>query len=98
MPGQGDASVRRWQGPGFLGAEIESSIPYFHAEDIHGEVMRLTQELKDKMKEITRQRRRIERLEKAIAVTPVEVHSTSIAGAGVRHTRGALRLVRDHHG
>jgi two-component system, NtrC family, response regulator HydG len=57
------------------GAEIEPHIPYFHAEDIQGEVMRLTQELKEKMKEITRQRRRIERLEKAIAVSPVEVHS-----------------------
>jgi two-component system, NtrC family, response regulator HydG len=57
------------------GAEIEPYVSYFQAEDIHGEVLRLTQELKAKMKEITRQRRRIERLEKAVAVMPVEVHS-----------------------
>ncbi len=57
------------------GAEIEPYVSYFQAEDIHGEVMRLTQELKDKMKEISRQRRRIERLEKAVA--PVEVHSAA---------------------
>jgi len=38
--------------------------------------MRLTKELKEKMKEITRQRRRIASLEKAVAVMPVEVHSS----------------------
>lgn len=59
------------------GQEVEPYIPYFHAEDIHGEVMRLTQELKEKMKEISRQRRRIESLEKAMAGAPVEVHSSA---------------------
>jgi len=57
------------------GAEIEPHMSYFQAEDIQSEVMRLTQELKEKRKEITQQRRRIESLEKAIAVVPVEVHS-----------------------
>ncbi len=59
------------------GAEIDPYIPFFHAEDIQGEVMRLTQELKEKMQEISQQRRRIESLEKAMAVVPVEVHSTA---------------------
>ena len=59
------------------GAEVEPYIPYFQAEDIHGEVLRLTQELKEKMKEISRQRRRIATLEKAVAVLPVEVHSAA---------------------
>ncbi|MHB8863343.1 MAG: sigma 54-interacting transcriptional regulator [Pirellulaceae bacterium] len=58
------------------GAEIEPYIAYFHADDIQGEVMRLTKELKANMRELARQRRRIASLEKAVAVLPVEVHST----------------------
>jgi two-component system, NtrC family, response regulator HydG len=57
------------------GEEIEPYVTYFHAEDIQGHVMQLTEELKEKMKEIARQRRRIARLEKVVAVTPAEVHS-----------------------
>ncbi len=57
------------------GAEIEPYVSYFHADDIQGEVLRLSKELKEKMREIARQRRRIASLEKAVAVLPVEVHS-----------------------
>ena len=57
------------------GQEIEPYVSYFRADDIHGHVVRLSEELKEKMKEIARQRRRIASLEKAVAVTPVEVHS-----------------------
>jgi DNA-binding NtrC family response regulator/predicted hydrocarbon binding protein len=57
------------------GAEIEPYVSYFQADDIQGEVLRLSKELKEKMREIARQRRRIASLEKAVAVLPVEVHS-----------------------
>ena len=57
------------------GKSIEPYVSYFHADDIQGHVLRLTRELKEKMKEIARQRRRIASLEKAVAVTQVEVHS-----------------------
>ena len=40
-------------------------------------MLRLTQELQEKMQEIARQRRRIASLEKAVAGMPVEVHSNS---------------------
>ncbi len=59
------------------GQEIEPYVSYFHADDIQGHVMRLTVELKEKMKEIARQRRRIASLEKVAGVTPVEVHSSA---------------------
>ncbi len=58
------------------GKEIEPYVSYFHADDIQGHVMQLTEELKEKMKEIARQRRRIAKLEKVVAVTPAEVHSS----------------------
>ena len=58
------------------GQEIEPHVSYFRADDIQGHVMRLTVELKEKMEEIARQRRRIASLEKVVAVAPVEVHST----------------------
>ena len=57
------------------GEEIEPYASYFRAEDIHGHVVRLSEELKEKMKEIARQRRQIASLEKVAGVTPVEVHS-----------------------
>lgn len=57
------------------GEQIEPYVSYFQADDIQGHVMRLTVELKEKMKEIARQRRRIASLEKVVAVTPAEVHS-----------------------
>ena len=57
------------------GKEIEPYVSYFRADDIQGHVLRLTKELKEKMKEIARQRRRIASLEKVVAVTPAEVHS-----------------------
>jgi DNA-binding NtrC family response regulator/predicted hydrocarbon binding protein len=59
------------------GNEIEPHVSYFRADDIQGHVLRLSQELKEKMKEIARQRRRIASLEKVVAVTPVEVHSNA---------------------
>ncbi len=59
------------------GAEIEPYLAYFHADDIQGQVLRLTKELKERMREIARQRRRIASLEKAVAGMPVEVHSSS---------------------
>ena len=80
------------------GAEIEPSIPYFHAEDIHGEVMRLTQELKEKMKEISRQRRRIERLEKAIGSRRSRCTATFTGRCWSSPRGGTLRFVGDHHG
>jgi len=58
------------------GQQIEPYVSYFRADDIHGHVVRLSEELKEKMKEIARQRRRIASLEKAVAMTPVEVHSS----------------------
>ena len=58
------------------GKEIEPNASYFQADDIQGHVMQLTKELKEKMKEIARQRRRIAKLEKVVAVTPAEVHSS----------------------
>ena len=57
------------------GSEIDADVAYFQADDIHGVVLQLTRELKEKMKEIVRQRRQISRLERAVAVLPVEVHS-----------------------
>lgn len=57
------------------GPAIAADEVYFQADDIQGEVMRLTKELKEKMKEIARQRRQIDQLERAVAASPVEVHS-----------------------
>ncbi len=59
------------------GKAIESHIVHFQADDIRGHVLRLTRELKEKMKEMARQRRRIERLEHGAVATPVEVHSAA---------------------
>ncbi len=59
------------------GAAIDPVLPYFQADDIQGQVMRLTRELKQKTRELARQRQRIERLQKAVAVMPVEVSSES---------------------
>ncbi|MBM4088347.1 MAG: AAA family ATPase [Planctomycetes bacterium] len=57
------------------GAAIDADLAYFHADDIHGVVLDLSKELKEKMKEIARQRRQISRLEKAVSTSAVEVHS-----------------------
>ncbi len=59
------------------GEEIEPYVSYFRADDIQGHVVRLSEELKEKMKEIARQRRHIASLEKVAGVSPVEVHSTA---------------------
>lgn len=57
------------------GTELERHLPYFHAEDIHGEVMRLTVELKEKTRELARERSRVKRLERQAAASPAEVRS-----------------------
>ena len=59
------------------GGEIEPHVAYFHADDIQGHVLRLTKELKEKMQEIARQRRRIASLERVVGASPAEVHSSA---------------------
>ena len=59
------------------GREIEPYRRYYQAEDIRGHVLRLTQELREKMKEVAKQRRRITTLERAVSALPVEAHSAA---------------------
>jgi len=56
------------------GPELELHLPYFRAEDIRGTVRRLTEELKRKMRELARERRRAARLEHSLSPY-VEVRS-----------------------
>ena len=59
------------------GAELLPYLPYYEADDIHGKVLSLTRELKKKMKELVRSRRRIQELERVEHATAVEVRSQS---------------------
>jgi two-component system response regulator HydG len=59
------------------GQQIEPFVSYFRADDIQSQVLQLTRELKEKMKEISRQRRHIASLEEAMGAPPVEVHSNA---------------------
>jgi DNA-binding NtrC family response regulator/predicted hydrocarbon binding protein len=78
------------------GREIEPHVAYFHADDIQGQVLRLTRELKEKMREIARQRRRIASLERVVGASPAEVHSSvyrqviELASRVARHDSSVL--------
>jgi len=56
------------------GPELAPHLPYFRAEDIRGTVLKLTEQLKRKMRELARERRRVARLERRLAPY-VEVRS-----------------------
>jgi len=58
---------------------IKPILSFFEADDIQDKVMLLTEELKQKTRELTRQRARLERLEHATAVLPAEVNSERFA-------------------
>lgn len=59
------------------GSQIEPYLPYFRADDIQGKIRTLTRELKEKMREIERQRRQIALLDSGRRSSFVEVHSAS---------------------
>ena len=59
------------------GDQLGPYLPYFQAADIQGKVLALTRELKEKTRELARQRQRIARLECATHPAFVEVHSES---------------------
>jgi len=59
------------------GKEIQAHLPYFSTEDIHSKVLRLTDELKEKDRELERHRRQLMQLERAAASMPAEVRSES---------------------
>ena len=59
------------------GQEVEPLLAYFQADDIQGQIRDLTQALKEKMREVERQRRQIDRLDSGKSTALVEVHSES---------------------
>ncbi|OGV65981.1 MAG: hypothetical protein A2498_07165 [Lentisphaerae bacterium RIFOXYC12_FULL_60_16] len=61
------------------GEALNPYLPYFQADDIHGKVMILTEELKLKTRELARQRNRLNRLERAATALPAEVNSDRFA-------------------
>jgi two-component system, NtrC family, response regulator HydG len=64
------------------GDTLKAHLPYFQAEEIQGKILTLTRELRDKMRELARQRRHIEILERAVQPHfMVEVRSESFRRA-----------------
>jgi len=61
--------------------QIKPYMAFFKSEDIHKKIMILTEELKQKTKEIEQQREKIAFFEKKSMVLPAEVHSASFAKA-----------------
>ena len=59
------------------GDEINPHLPFFKADDIHGKIMRLTEELKKKTRELERRSQNIEALPPTHTAPFVEVHSKS---------------------
>lgn len=56
-------------------SEIEPHLPYFAAEDIQGKILSLTEQLKEKTRELAEQRRRAHEFELENGVPFAEVHS-----------------------
>ncbi|HRU06247.1 MAG TPA: sigma 54-interacting transcriptional regulator, partial [Candidatus Brocadiia bacterium] len=63
------------------GPAIDPYLPYFQAADIQGKISKLTQELKQKTKELSEKRRRLRELEGARRQHMVEVRSESFRRA-----------------
>ncbi len=59
------------------GAALAPYLPYFNRDDVHGKILRLTKELKERTREVERQRRRLDAMESAKGAGLVEVHSES---------------------
>ena len=59
------------------GQEVEPLLACFQADDIQGQIRDLTRALKEKMREVERQRRQIDRLDSGKSTALVEVHSES---------------------
>ena len=57
------------------GDAIQPYLPYYRADDIQGKVLSLTEELKQKTRELADQRKRLDALERRPAPFLVEVHS-----------------------
>ncbi len=60
------------------GKEIEPYLKFFEAEDIKGTVRKLTEELREKMKELSIQRRELEEIQRARAPFFLEYRSRSL--------------------
>lgn len=59
------------------GAAIDKHLPYFRAEDIRGKISHLTEELKEKTRQIALQQKREEKVDRAASFAPVDVKSAS---------------------
>jgi len=59
------------------GDELKPYLPYFRADDIQGKVMQLTRDLRRKTRELARQRRRVQQLERSAVPPLVEVRSAA---------------------
>ena len=57
------------------GKEIVSALQYFHAEDIQGKILALTQELREKELEVSRQRRELDKALLGTRIADTEVRS-----------------------
>ena len=57
------------------GDRLKPHLPFFQADEIHGKIMHLTRELKRKTRELAKQRKRLDRLERALNPPLVEVRS-----------------------
>jgi two-component system, NtrC family, response regulator HydG len=57
------------------GPELKSSLSYFQTEDIRGKILNLSAQLRDKMREIHRQRKRLQLLDPRQQLSFVEVRS-----------------------
>ncbi len=61
------------------GDELKSHLPYFRAEDIQGKVQQLTRELREKTRELAKERKRVSLLERTSKPFFIEVRSESYA-------------------
>jgi len=57
------------------GPELDPHLPYFQADDIHGKILRLTDELRARTRELARERRRRATWEHGRSIGLIEVHS-----------------------
>ena len=59
------------------GPELTPHLPYFQADDIHGKILQLSEELQARTRELARERRRVQALTHNGPAGLVEVHSES---------------------